>query len=78
MTDICWHLNCNGNGINTIHIMFTLYKYCGVRFQFQKINSILAKLLLLNKASESIQPTLANPIDDFSTIIFQMLDLKLI
>ena len=57
--------------------MFPLYKYCGVIFQFQKINSILAKLLLLNKASESIQPTLANPIDDFSTITFQMLDLKL-
>ena len=59
-------------------IMFTLYKYCGVRFQFQKVNSILAKLLLLNKASESIQPTLANPIDDFSIITFQMLELKLI
>ena len=27
-------------------IMFTLYKYCGVRFQFQKVNSILVKLLL--------------------------------
>ena len=24
-------------------IMFTLYKYCGVRFQFQKVNAILAK-----------------------------------
>ena len=37
-------------------IMFTLYKYCGVRFQFQKINSILAKLLhILNKASDAVQ-----------------------
>ena len=35
-------------------LMFKLYKYCGVRFQFQKVNSILAKLLLLNKASESL------------------------
>ena len=26
-------------------LLFTLYKYCGFRFQFQKINSILAKLL---------------------------------
>ena len=34
-------------------IMFTLYKYCGVRFQFQKVNSILAKLLLINKATET-------------------------
>ena len=59
-------------------IMFTLYKCCGVRFQFQKVNSILAKLLLLNKTSESIQPALAHPIDDFSTITFQMLGLKLI
>ena len=59
-------------------IMFTLYRYFGVRFQFQKINSILAKLLLLNKASESIKPKMANPIDDFSTITFQMLDFKLI
>ena len=24
-------------------LLFTLYKYCGFRFQFQKINSILAK-----------------------------------
>ena len=59
-------------------LMFTLYKYCGIRFQFQKINSILAKLLFLNKASDSIKPTMANPIDDFSTITFPMLDLKLI
>ena len=59
-------------------IMFTLYKYCGVRFQFQKINSILAKLLLINKASETVQPALANPVNDFSTITFEMFDLKLI
>ena len=26
-------------------LLFTLYKYCGFRFQFQKVNSILAKLL---------------------------------
>ena len=24
-------------------LLFTLYKYCGFRFQFQKTNSILAK-----------------------------------
>ena len=59
-------------------IMFTLYKYCGVRFQFQKINSILAKLLLVNKISETVQPVLANPVNDFSVITFQMLDFKLI
>ena len=35
-------------------IMFTLYKYWGVRFQSQKANSILAKLLVLNKASETV------------------------
>ena len=61
-----------------IFLMFILYKYGGVRFQFHTINSILAKLLLLNKASESIKLTLDNPIDDFSTITFQMIDLKLI
>ena len=59
-------------------IMFTLYKYCGVRFQFQKINSILAKLLLLNIASETVQPALAYPVNNFSVITFQILDLKLI
>ena len=58
--------------------MFTLYKYCGVRFQFKKVNSILAKLLVLNKASETLQPTLANPMEDFSGTTFEMLDLKLI
>ena len=59
-------------------IMFTLYNYYGVRFQFQKINSILAKLLLLNKTSETIQPALANPINDYSIMTLQMLKLKLI
>ena len=59
-------------------IMFTLYKYCGVRFQYQKINCILAKLLVLNKASETIQPALANQMNDSSMTTFQMLDLNLI
>ena len=59
-------------------IMFTLYKYCGVKFQFQEINSILAKPLLLNKTSETIQLALANAMNDYSIITFQMLELKLI
>ena len=59
-------------------IMFTLYKYSGFRFQFQKVNAILAKLLLLNKASETIQPVLAEPMDDFPIITFKMFNLKLI
>ena len=59
-------------------IIFTLYKYCGVRFQFQKVNAILAKFLLLNKASKTIQPALAEPVNDFPIITFHMLDLKLI
>ena len=59
-------------------IMFTFYKYCGVRIQFQKVNSILAKLLVLNKASETVQPALANQMEDFSVTTFKMLDLKLI
>ena len=52
-------------------IMFTLYKYWGVRFQFQKVNSILAKLFVLNKASETVQPALANPMEDFSVTTFK-------
>ena len=70
-------------GISAVMVMVLIpfinvyiVQYCGVRFQFQKINSILAKHLLLNKASKSIQPTLTNPIDDSSTITFQMLELK--
>ena len=59
-------------------MMFTLYKHCGVRFQFQKINSILTKLLLLNKASDTVQPELANPVNDFSTNSLDILDLRLI
>ena len=59
-------------------IMITLCKYCGVRFQFQKINSILAKLLLLNKALETVQPALANPMTNYSIITFRMWELKLI
>ena len=58
--------------------MFTLYKYFGVRFQFQKVYAILAKLLVLNKVSETIQVTLADPINDFSPVTCQMLGFKLI
>ena len=59
-------------------IMFTLYKYCGVKFQFQKVNTILAKLLLLNKTSETIQPALAKPENDLPLLAFHKLDFKLI
>ena len=58
-------------------LLFTLYKYCGFRFQFQKINSILAKLLIINKTAESIPPTLAQPMTDFGELTFEMLDLKI-
>ena len=58
--------------------MFTLYKYCGVRFQFQKVNAILAKLLLLNKTSETIQPVQAKPENDIPLLKFHKLDFKLI
>ena len=63
-----------------LFIMFTLYKYCGVKFQFQKISTILAKPLVLNKTSETIQPALADPMKDKDSdgITIQMLDLKLI
>ena len=59
-------------------IMFTLYKYCGVRFQFQKVNAILAKLLLLNKTSEIIQPVQAKPDNDITILTLNRLDIKLI
>ena len=57
--------------------MFTLYKYCGVRFQFQKVKAILAKLLLLNKTSETIQPIQAKPGNDIPLLTFHNLDFKL-
>ena len=60
-------------------IMFTLYKYCEVRFQsIQKVNSILAKLLLINKTTETVQPALAQQVNDLSTISFDILDQRLI
>ena len=59
-------------------LLFTLYKYCGFRFQFQKINSILAKLLILNKTAESIPPTLAQPMTEFGEMTFEMFDLKVL
>ena len=57
-------------------LLFTLYKCCGFRFQFQKVNSILAKLLILNKTAESIPPTLAQPMTEFGEMTFEMFDLK--
>ena len=50
-------------------IMFTLYKYCEVRFQFQKVTSILAKLLLINKTTETVQPALAQQVTDNMDIL---------
>ena len=59
-------------------LLFTLYKYCGFRFQFQKINSILAKLLIVNKTAESIPPTLAQPMTELGELTYEMLDLKIL
>ena len=59
-------------------LLFTLYKYCGFRFQFQKINSILAKLLILNKTAESIPSTLAQPMTEFGELTYEMFDLKIL
>ena len=59
-------------------IMFTLYKYCGVRFQFQKVNSILAKLLLINKTTGTVQPALAQQGNDIVDNSIDILDQRLI
>ena len=59
-------------------IMFTLYKYCGVRFQFQKVNSILAKLLLINKTTETVQPALAQQVNNIADKYFDIMDQRLI
>ena len=59
-------------------LLFTLYKYCGFRFQFQKINSILAKLLIIHKTAESIPPTLAQPMNELGELTYEMLDLKIL
>ena len=59
-------------------LLFTLYKYCGFKFQFQKVNSILAKLLILNKTAESIPPTLAQPMIEFGEMTLEMFDLKIL
>ena len=59
-------------------LLFTLYKYCGFRFKFQKINSILAKLLIVHKTAESIPPTLAQPMNELGELTYEMLDLKIL
>ena len=59
-------------------LLFTLYKYCGFKFQFQKINSILAKLLIVHKTAESIPPTLAHPMTELEELTYEMLDLKIL
>ena len=59
-------------------LLFTLYKYCGFRFHFQKVNSILAKLLILNKTAASIPLTLAQPMTEFGEMTFEMFDLKVL
>ena len=49
-----------------------------MRFQFQKVNSILAKLLLINKATETTQPALAQQVTDTMDKTFDILDQRLI
>ena len=55
-------------------LLFTLYKYCGFRFHFQKVNPILAKLLIFSKTAESIPPTLAQPMTEFGEMTLEMFD----
>ena len=50
-------------------LLFTLYKYCGFKFQFQKVNFILAKLLILNKTAE---------MTEFGEMTFEMFNLKVL
>ena len=78
MINICWYISNHGDTTNSIYNVYIIQMLCGVRFQFQKINSILAKLLLLNKASDTVQPALADPVYDSLTNSLDILDLKLI
>ena len=59
-------------------LLFTQYKYYGFRFQFQKVKSVLAKLLILNKIAESIPLTLAQPMTEFGEMTLEMFDLKVL
>ena len=47
-------------------------------FSFRRVNAILAKLLLLNKTSETIQPVQAKPENDMTILTLNKLDIKLI
>ena len=41
-------------------IIYILYKFFGFKFQFQKVNSILARLLVIGKSPEMIEPVTAS------------------
>ena len=49
-----------------------------MRFHLQKVNSILAKLVLINKTTETVQPALAQEVTDNMNNTFEILDQRLI
>ena len=64
LANICWHCSYNGNAIDTIHNVCTVQiLWCWVPVSENQFYS--GKTLLIKQASETVQPAVANPVNDF-------------
>ena len=77
MVNICRNISNHSYTADSSYNVY-IVQICGVRFQFQKVNSILAKLLLINKTTETVQPALAQQVTDNMDKTSDILDQRLI
>ena len=59
-------------------IMFTLYKYCGVRFQFQKVECYSSKIITIEQNFRNNPTSTSKTENDITILTFHKLDIKLI
>ena len=77
MVDICRHISYYGYTADSIYNVY-IVQILWSEIPVSKINSILAKLLLINKTTETVQPVLAQQVTDNVDNSLDILDQRLI
>ena len=77
MVDICRNISNYGHTADSIYNVY-IVQVLWSEIPVSKVNSILAKLLLINKTTETEQPALAQQVTDNMDNTFDILDQRLI
>ena len=75
--NICRNISNHGHTADSIYNVY-IVQILWSEIPVSKVNSILAKLLLINKATETAQPALAQQVTDTMDKTFDVLDQRLI